>query len=200
MTDTIDTDERYPEHAKRDKTQAIHDFLEWLDEGHKLHPEEEPVHVELAYRPERGGDFTMFTLSTSQRDDLMARWAGIDMKVIHQEKQAMLDEMRALHEKPEPEPSPPEPSVSHEPQGERLDDHYGYAGTGSLRSKTHIAAHEVYNVFAICGVGLAHGGVTDYRPSQKSLNENLCPKCKREAKLLGIDPMMLGYREGVDGE
>lgn len=89
---------------------------------------------------------------------------------------------------------------THYPIDEKLDDHYGYAGTGSLRSKTHIAAHEVYNVTAICGVNIAHGGITEYRPCRDSLLRDICPKCKREAIRLGINPMMLGDRDLGDGE
>lgn len=67
------------------KTQAIHDFLEWLDynEG-------------ISLGKYLGAD--LFPISTHERDNLMAEFYGVDLKAVEAEKQAILEEIRKKHE------------------------------------------------------------------------------------------------------
>ena len=80
----------YPEHDKlakiRDKSQAIGEFLEWL--------QEKGIHLGRYV-----DDYSthMDTLD-SQTNDLLAEYFEIDLNVLEDEKRAMLDAQRAAND------------------------------------------------------------------------------------------------------
>lgn len=75
---------KYPLHAtvkaNEQRTQAIHDFLEFCDD--------KGIHL----RGEYGG------FNCSNRDKLLYEFIGVDMWKFEDEKRAMLDVFRAKHE------------------------------------------------------------------------------------------------------
>lgn len=91
--DGAELPDAWPMHTKlagvRAKTEAIHEWLEWLAYDHDTH---------LATPMERGGDFAMRMLLRHERDELLARFHGIDLKVLELEKRAMLDQLRAMND------------------------------------------------------------------------------------------------------
>lgn len=82
----------WPEHTKlkaiSDKSQAIGEFVEWL-EGKGIHLAE--------YEQEYRGDHRMFTIQTPITK-LLAEFFDIDQDKIEAEKQAMLDAMREMNQ------------------------------------------------------------------------------------------------------
>jgi len=81
---------QYPEHDKmhliKDKSQAIGEFLEWL-EGSKG--------IVLAEYPEKNPDNLFPVYAPSEK--LLAEFFDIDLQKIGEEKDAMLEEMRAMN-------------------------------------------------------------------------------------------------------
>lgn len=77
----------YPEHEKlsaiKDQTQTIHDFLEWCGQQG----------IQLCEFDERSDGYW----PARREDDLLADWAGIDLKAIEAEKRQMLDQIRAMN-------------------------------------------------------------------------------------------------------
>lgn len=61
-----------------------------------------------------------------------------------------------------------------------------WAATGAINSRDHVAVIEPYQNSALCGTGIA--STTEIRPK----TPNLCPRCARELKRLGIDPTTIG--------
>lgn len=88
----------YPEHEKliavKHLTEAIHAFHQWVRD-------ETDGEVYLARELNDDGlyssDFAMRSLSKNEYDGLLAKHFGIDLKALEQEKQAMLDKVRAAH-------------------------------------------------------------------------------------------------------
>lgn len=80
------------------------------------------------------------------------------------------------------------------PEPEQDDKGLIWAGTGSLRSRDHIARVEPYQNVALCGVGIA--GTTETRPG----TPNVCPRCARAARELGVDPARLGIENNLTAE
>lgn len=94
----------YPEHEKlkliSDKSQAIGEFLAWLESGglhappNEAHETESYGSVELAYRPELCGgperSDELWPLSWSKQR-LLAAYFEIDLDKIEDEKRAMLE-------------------------------------------------------------------------------------------------------------
>lgn len=76
----------YPEHKKvravQRESQAINDFMEWL---------QEEKNIGFAYFEEGLGDVL---LSTPSLMELLEEFFGIDPEKLEAEKQAMLDEIR----------------------------------------------------------------------------------------------------------
>lgn len=83
----------YPEHVKlekiSDKSQAIHDFLEWTREKHNL---------QLGMRVEGYGGDALFEHSTQNEKALLAEHFDIDMQKLEEEKDAMIEELRQRQE------------------------------------------------------------------------------------------------------
>jgi hypothetical protein len=73
-------------------------------------------------------------------------------------------------------------------------DNLGWATTGNLNSRDHLAVIEAWQNRTLCGRHCA--GIGEIRPS----SPNLCPGCKREAKRLGIDPMQVGIENELTSE
>jgi hypothetical protein len=92
-------------------------------------------------------------------------------------------------------------TTTHRPQGEPdVNAPYGWAHTGTLQSRSHIALIAAYQNTALCGVGIHLAG--EIRPKEATW----CPKCVRELRKLGGDPAYVGLYEpqvsdtGADGE
>lgn len=92
----------YPEHEKlraiQEQSQTIGHFLEWL-------AVEKDVMLCKA-DPEYTGDRSPFWPIRKSREKLLADYFGIDLKKIEQEKQAMLDKLRAQPPPKESDASP----------------------------------------------------------------------------------------------
>lgn len=84
----------YPEHEKLKKvvkeSQAIGEFMEWLEQ------EKDVTLCKTIPRGEEGEG--RFWPSFTPIQELLADFFGIDLKVIEQEKRAMLDKMRELND------------------------------------------------------------------------------------------------------
>lgn len=80
----------YPEHDKltavKDQTEAIHDFLEWCAMRGA---------IQLCEFDERSDHFWPI----DSDDNLLAEWAGIDLKKLEAEKRQMLDRIREMNER-----------------------------------------------------------------------------------------------------
>lgn len=82
----------YPEHEKvkeiRHKSQAVHDFLEWLEDTKKFRLAEDFGHP------------CGYLVSANYRhDDLIAEFFEIDLKKFNKEKDQMVDEMGRHNDK-----------------------------------------------------------------------------------------------------
>lgn len=71
----------------------------------------------------------------------------------------------------------------------------GWAGNGTLRSRDHLAVIEPYQTHALCGVGIA--AIREIRPRT---SVNVCPKCIRAARKLGIEWYEVGIENNLVGE
>jgi hypothetical protein len=93
--DADDLPPKYPEHEKlravKHLTQNIHDFLEWLETEKNIGMGEFEADDD-----EHVGDF--YPIS-ARIEDLIAEFFEIDLKVLENEKRAMLDEFREAMEK-----------------------------------------------------------------------------------------------------
>lgn len=85
--------EKWPEHEKlmkvKDKSQMIGDFLEWLGE--------QSFEISEYEECEDCGCEHLFPIRKN-REQLLAEYFGIDLKVLEDEKQQMLDEVRKQNE------------------------------------------------------------------------------------------------------
>lgn len=85
----------YPEHDKltavKDKTHAIGEFLEWVQDKYDGQL--------MTYVPasEMGWEYGWAPLRKSTLD-LLAEWAGVDQRELEREKRAMFEKMRELNE------------------------------------------------------------------------------------------------------
>ena len=133
MTDVAETHvEKYPMHVKLkaivDQSNSVGDFIEWLDQhGYRICEERkansdaaasETIHVSPHSHGARGlgeafvevlnaiADSACIYWPTSKRlpNDLLAEYFKIDQQVLEREKQAMLDELRAMPKEYLPEP------------------------------------------------------------------------------------------------
>jgi len=68
-----------------------------------------------------------------------------------------------------------------------------WARTGASNSKNHLAVNEPYQVDALCGVSIAHGGTTEIRPL---LATTWCEKCIRVARRMGVE----AYDVGIEND
>ena len=82
-----DVDREYPEHVKMmkisDESQAIGQFIDWLEDEEDLY----------LMRRDEFGDYAYRTEGIEQ---LLAKYFGIDLSKIEAEKRDMLQSMRAL--------------------------------------------------------------------------------------------------------
>jgi len=85
----------YPEHDKlravKNDTQLIHAFLMWLEHGERKEPYEKSIQL-AEY-----DDNSRLQLSSVPHDQLIAMYAGIDLKKLEKEKLAMLDKQREMN-------------------------------------------------------------------------------------------------------
>lgn len=90
----------YPEHEKLKKinhlTEAIHEFLEWCQDEKNAHLARYAYASDMEGYGDIGGDIGMITVETYDRDEWMAEFFDIDLKVIEQEKQSMIKEMQEM--------------------------------------------------------------------------------------------------------
>ena len=81
----------YPEHQKlravKDKSQCVGEFIEWLGEQG----------IMLCCNDGQVGMYPINWPITESRNKLLARFFGIDLNRLEDEKLAMLDEQRALN-------------------------------------------------------------------------------------------------------
>jgi hypothetical protein len=86
----------YPEHEKlkevRDKSQAIHEFLEWLQQS------EYKMFLAHYFRNERGRTSDLIVPNTKAITDLVAEFLEIDLVKLENEKREMLEEFRKVTE------------------------------------------------------------------------------------------------------
>lgn len=92
------SDQNYPEHEKlqavKDKSQAIGEFLEWLqDTKHYVIAQWEQVDPDTEPGESSGADEGLFSASINI-EKLLAEYFHIDLAKLEQEKQAMLDKVR----------------------------------------------------------------------------------------------------------
>lgn len=71
-------------------------------------------------------------------------------------------------------------------------DQLGWATNGTLRSRDHLAVVEPYQTRALCGVGIVE--TLEIRPRT---SVNVCPKCIREARLLGVEWFDVGIENDL---
>ena len=72
----------------------------------------------------------------------------------------------------------------------------GWAYTGDLRSRAHIAVVEPYQTVALCGVNVARGSMIEIRP----LASHWCERCLREARKRGFEGWEIGIENDLRGE
>ena len=98
---------QYPEHEKlqavKDKSQAIGEFVEWLQgtKGFRL-AKWEKVPDESVFADE-GSEVDELFQQFINIEQLLAEFFGIDLQKLEQEKRAMLEQIRKLNQKPKDE-------------------------------------------------------------------------------------------------
>jgi hypothetical protein len=68
----------------------------------------------------------------------------------------------------------------------------GWATNGTLRSRDHLAVVEPYQTAALCGVGIID--IVEIRPRT---SVNVCPKCIRAARKLGVEWFDVGIENDL---
>lgn len=82
--------------------------------------------------------------------------------------------------------------TTHSAPDPQPEDSYGWARTGDLRSRNHLAFIEPYQNRAICGVAIT--GIGEIRPRHHA---DHCPRCAREARKLGLDIGRVGIENDL---